>query len=132
MCCNCNQLLECSLPGDEQCTCVVQVLSGCGQDDCIKCCDTAMKKVEFKTQDQGKEKHVPVVEKVEGGYKVKVGEVAHPMEEDHYITMIEMTTKDELIRKCLKPGMAPEAVFYTNSEVVQVVERCNKHGFWKV
>jgi superoxide reductase len=33
---------------------------------------------------------VPVVEKGAGGYKVKVGSVAHPMEEKHYIEWIEV------------------------------------------
>ncbi len=132
MSCNCGKLLECSKPGDSKCTCVVEVLSGCGTEECISCCDQTMKAVEIKTEDQGKEKHVPVIEKTKCGYKVKVGEVPHPMEEDHYITMIELRTNDELIRKCLKPGMAPEAEFYTMSDIVQVIEHCNKHGFWKV
>ena len=38
-----------------------------------------------KNQDVGQEKHVPVIEKIEDSFLVKVGSVPHPMEENHYI-----------------------------------------------
>jgi len=38
-----------------------------------------------KTEDVGKEKHVPVIEKTKSGIKVKVGSIPHPMEEKHYM-----------------------------------------------
>ena len=60
-----------------------------------------------------KEKHVPVVEKVDGGFKVKVGSVAHPMEEKHYIEFIEIIADGKIYRQYLNPGDAPEAVFKT-------------------
>ena len=46
-----------------------------------------MKLYEKNTVDAAKEKHVPVVEKAEGGFTVKLGTVPHPMEEKHYIEM---------------------------------------------
>ena len=50
------------------------------------------------------EKHVPVVEKIEGGYRVTVGEVEHPMTEAHSILWIELVTNNnEVLRKYLEP-----------------------------
>jgi superoxide reductase len=83
-----------------------------------------------KTQDQGKEKHVPVIEKVPGGYRVKVGGIPHPMEPDHFIQFIELRTADGVYRKQLKPGMPPEATFKVDEAAVTAIEFCNKHGVW--
>jgi superoxide reductase len=49
------------------------------------CCDKPMTRQKEKTADQGKEKHVPVVEKSAKGIIVKLGSVPHPMEEKHSI-----------------------------------------------
>jgi superoxide reductase len=108
----------------------------------LVCCNQPMNKLESKTQDQGLEKHVPVVEETETcpcgcgsencGIKVKVGSVEHPMEEKHYITLIEVLTKDKVCRAELKPGMKPEACFCVKREdIVEVREFCNVHMLWK-
>jgi len=83
------------------------------------------------TVDAAKEKHVPVIEKIDGGYKVKVGEVAHPMEEKHYIVWIELIADGATYRKYLQPGEAPEAVFMVTAASVTAREFCNLHGLWK-
>jgi superoxide reductase len=84
-----------------------------------------------KTDDEGKEKHVPVVEKTEKGVRVKVGSIAHPMEENHYIEWIEVVTDSGVLRKFLKPGEAPEAEFELSGEIVLAREYCSVHGLWK-
>jgi superoxide reductase len=83
------------------------------------------------TVDAAKEKHVPVIEKVEGGVKVKVGDVAHPMEDKHYIEWIEIIAGDKADRQFLNPGEAPEATFKTDADNVTAREFCNLHGLWK-
>jgi superoxide reductase len=83
------------------------------------------------TVDAAKEKHVPVIEKVDGGVKVKVGDVPHPMEEEHYIEWIEIIVDGKADRQFLNPGEAPEAVFKIESENVTAREYCNLHGLWK-
>jgi superoxide reductase len=128
--CSVNDLYECSITGEGKCDCVAEMVRGCAGDCKLACCGQEMKQVEFKTADQGREKHVPVIEKIDGGYKVKVGDVPHPMEPDHFIQFIELRTGDEVHRKHLKPGMPPEAVFKTDAVEVCAVEFCNKHGFW--
>lgn len=81
--------------------------------------------------DVGKEKHVPVIEKVEGGVIVKVGSIPHPMEEKHYIEWIELVTDKGSCRKFLKPGDPPEAFFPVREGHIKAREYCNVHGLWK-
>jgi superoxide reductase len=91
-----------------------------------------MKLLEEKIEEQGKEKHLPVVERSNKGILVKVGSVPHPMEETHYIEWIEVETKENLVlRKFLRPGDKPEAEFEVMMENISVVrEYCNIHGLW--
>ncbi len=113
----------------EVCGNIVEVVHvGGGQ---MVCCNQPMKLVTENTVDAAKEKHVPVIEKVAGGYKVKIGSVAHPMEEKHYIEWIELLADGRTYRQFLKPGDAPEAFFAVDAEQVSAREYCNLHGLWK-
>ncbi|MBE6522881.1 MAG: desulfoferrodoxin [Thermoplasmata archaeon] len=97
-----------------------------------KCCGEDMVIVEPKTDDFKNEKHVPYIEKQDGGFLVKVGkETPHPMVEDHYIVYIQICADGIMMRKYLKPGDAPEAFFKTDAKEVRAWEYCNKHGLWK-
>ncbi|MBU0684126.1 MAG: desulfoferrodoxin [Candidatus Omnitrophota bacterium] len=98
----------------------------------LVCCGEPMKKLVAKTQDEGKEKHVPVVEGIDAGTKVTVGSIAHPMEEKHYIKFIEVLSAGRVIRVELKPGQSPSAeVCLLKSEIQEVREFCTVHGLWK-
>jgi superoxide reductase len=108
---------------------IVEVLHG--GDGELVCCGQPMENLAEKTADQGKEKHVPVIEKISGGYKVKVGSVPHPMEEKHYIEWIELLADGAAYRKFLNPGDAPEAVFNLKANTVTAREHCNVHGLWR-
>ena len=83
------------------------------------------------TTDAATEKHVPVVEQIEGGYRVTVGSVEHPMTEAHFIQWIELVTENEVLRKYLTPSDKPVAEFKTDSEALYAREYCNLHGLWK-
>ncbi len=107
---------------------VEMVHAGQGQ---LVCCGQPMKLMEENTVDAAKEKHVPVVEKIDGGFKVKVGSVAHPMEEKHYIEWIEIIADGKAYRQFLKPGQAPEAIFLIDAQEVTAREYCNLHGLWR-
>ena len=76
-----NQIYVCGCEGDQKCDCMIEVLRDCETcaDTAPICCGQPMKLLEPKTADQGREKHVPVIEKQDGGYLVKVGDVPHPM-----------------------------------------------------
>jgi superoxide reductase len=108
---------------------IVEVVHG-GQGTLV-CCSQDMTLQVENTVDAAKEKHVPVIEKIDGGYKVSVGSVAHPMEEKHYIEWIELSAGDTAYRQFLKPGTTPEAVFMVDATEVSAREYCNLHGLWK-
>jgi superoxide reductase len=97
----------------------------------LVCCGQAMTCLTENTVDAALEKHVPVIEKIEGGVKVKVGSVAHPMEEKHYIEWIQLIADGRSYRKFLKPGEVPEADFAVQAGKVAAREYCNLHGLWK-
>ena len=114
----------------EACGNIVEVLHG-GAGELV-CCGEPMKLMTENTVDASKEKHVPVVEKAAGGVTVKVGSVAHPMEEKHYIEWIEIIADGKAYRQFLAPGQAPEAFFPVEAAKVTAREYCNLHGLWKV
>jgi len=118
------QIYKCDICGN-----IVEMLHE-GKGELI-CCGEPMKLFDEKTADSSTEKHVPVVEKVDGGFKVTVGSVAHPMEEKHYIEWIQIMADGKVYREFLKPGAAPEAVFKIDADEVTAREYCNIHGLWK-
>lgn len=118
------QIYKCEVCGN-----IVEMLhEGAGE---LVCCNEPMKLFEENTVDAAKEKHVPVMEKTAEGTKVKVGSVAHPMEEKHYIEWIEIIADGKAYRQFLNPGDAPEATFNIEAGKVTVREYCNVHGLWK-
>jgi superoxide reductase len=118
------EIYKCDVCGN-----IVMVLHG-GKGELV-CCGEPMKLKKANTVDAAQEKHVPVVEKVPGGVKIKVGSVAHPMLDEHYIEWICAAEGDGFCMKFLKPGQAPEATFKTDSDQVMAFEYCNLHGLWK-
>ena len=119
-----NEVYKCPLCGN-----IVQVLhTGAGE---LVCCGQPMELLTENTVDAAQEKHIPVVEKTDTGYKVTVGSVAHPMEEKHWIEWIELVTDSAVYRVDLQPGDAPEAVFCTEADAVTARAYCNLHGLWK-
>ena len=113
----------------EACGNIVEVLHGGGGE--LVCCGESMKLYAENTVDAAKEKHVPVAEKTADGFKVKVGDVAHPMEQEHYIEWIEVIADGEAFRQFLNPGEAPEAEFCMKADKVTARGYCNLHGLWK-
>jgi superoxide reductase len=113
----------------EVCGNIVLVMHG-GKGELV-CCGQPMKLFKENTVDAAREKHVPVVEKTAEGYKVKVGDVPHPMEEKHYIEWIELLAGEKSYVQFLKPGDAPEATFKVDADQVTARAYCNLHGLWK-
>ena len=97
----------------------------------LVCCGQEMDLLDEQTADAAKEKHVPVIERTDGGFKVTVGSVPHPMEEKHFIEWIELLAGEAAYRKFLKPGDAPEAGFDTDATEAAAREHCTLHGLWK-
>ncbi|HCO94619.1 MAG TPA: desulfoferrodoxin [Phycisphaerales bacterium] len=118
------QIYKCNMCGN-----IVEVLHG-GAGELV-CCGKPMELLDEKTADATTEKHVPVIEKIEGGYKVKVGSVPHPMTEEHLIEWIELLADGKAYRQFLEPAAAPEAIFHIEGASVSAREHCNVHGLWK-
>lgn len=97
----------------------------------VMCCGRAMEEMTANTTDAAVEKHVPAYEKVESEIVVKVGEVEHPMEKEHYIMWIAQVAEDRINRVTLYPEQSTETRFpYIPDSVIYAY--CNKHGLWKV
>lgn len=118
------QVYNCSICGN-----IVEVLhTGKGQ---LVCCGQPMALEVENTVDASKEKHVPVIEKDGGQITVKIGSVAHPMDEKHYIEWVEVIADGQIHRQFLSPGSKPEAVFSLDAGNLVARAYCNLHGNWK-
>jgi len=121
-----NAIYKCDICGN-----VVSVLEAHAGE--LVCCGQPMDLLEEKTAEQeGKEKHVPIVEFFEKGIRVRVGSVPHPMEEKHYIELIQLIKGDEVVAgKRLNFDDEPVAEF-CNLHIKGLKARilCNIHGVW--
>lgn len=113
----------------EKCGNIVEVLHA-GPGDLV-CCGQPMKLFKENSTDAAQEKHVPVIEKAAGVYTVKVGSVAHPMEDKHFIEFVEIIDGNKICREFLVPGAKPTAEFKSDADKVTAREYCNLHGLWK-
>jgi superoxide reductase len=119
-----NEVYKCSVCGN-----IVQMNHASAGT--LVCCEKEMELLEELSADSTTEKHVPVIEKIDGGYKVTVGSTLHPMTDAHYIEWIELLAGDDTQKVYLKPGDTPEAVFKTDATEVTARSYCNLHSFWK-
>ncbi len=118
------QVYKCEVCGN-----IVEVLHG-GAGELV-CCGKPMNLFDEKTADSAVEKHVPIIEKTDEGYKVTVGSTIHPMLDKHYIEWIELAADGKSYKQYLKPGDEPVAYFYVKADKVSAREYCNLHGLWK-
>jgi len=122
-----NSIYKCEICGN-----VVSVVEAHNGE--LVCCGKPMVLQVAQTSEQeGKEKHVPVIEETEKGLRVKIGSIPHPMEEDHFIGLVEILKDGEvLFTKTLKPGDGPVADFccLTLSDGLKARIWCNKHRLW--
>lgn len=126
-----NQIYRCEICGN-----IVEVLHT-GMESLV-CCGQPMNLLEEKVQEEGQEKHLPVIVEMpanvcqgKDGVIIKIGEVEHPMTEEHHIEWIEIITEDgKRGKKFLNPGDKPEIEFYTRKKVIGARAYCNIHGLW--
>ena len=117
------EIYKCEICGN-----IVEVLhGGAGQ---LVCCGEPMTLLTAKSEDEGQEKHVPVIEKTDSGYKITVGSTLHPMTEKHFIEWIQIIIDGKLYMHFLSPGDDPIAEFEVQGENLIAREYCNIHGLW--
>jgi superoxide reductase len=118
------QICKCNICGN-----IVEILhAGAGE---LVCCGQPMEKLVEKSQEEGLEKHLPVIERNGNIIKIKIGQIPHPMEEEHYIEWIEATVGNIVYKKFLKPMQAPEMQIEAGEGEVVARAFCNVHGLWK-
>jgi len=120
------QIYKCSVCGN-----IVEVIFASTGE--LVCCGKPMELMTENSVDASLEKHVPVFKQEADTLTVKVGSIAHPMEESHYIEWIEVIDEDgKVLKKFLKPGDSPEAQFCIKTKgKLTIREYCNIHGLWK-
>lgn len=114
----------------EKCGNLVEMVNESGMS--MMCCGQNMTELKPGTTDGASEKHVPVVSIDGKCVKVTVGEIEHPMTNDHYIEWIAIETKCGSQMKKLKPGCKPKACFELSEddEFIAAYSYCNLHGLW--
>lgn len=95
------------------------------------CCGEEMHLLTPHTQEEGKEKHLPVVECYDKHkLKVTVGSEAHPMVPEHHISFVALVTTAGILLHRLLPPEAPETKFRYRGTPLAVLSYCNVHGLW--
>lgn len=121
------QVYRCNVCGN-----IVTLL--CAGPGNLVCCEVPMEILEAKQGDVGPEKHIPIINGYDNGIKVKVGEIPHPMDENHYIQWIELSHGNQMYVQFLEPEDEPEANFpvkFHDEKGIKARSYCNIHGFWK-
>lgn len=119
-----SQIYKCEICGN-----IIEVLHQGA--DALVCCGQPMKLQEENTIDASKEKHIPIIGENEQGVIIKVGSELHPMEPEHYIEWIEISTEKGESKKFLKPNEKPHAMFPIKADNIKARCYCNIHGLWK-
>jgi superoxide reductase len=123
-----NQTYKCNICGN-----VVELVYVGGWQ--LVCCGQPMQLLHPKSDDGNEEvalceKHVPIIERINGAVRVRVGKNPHPMTKDHYIRWIELFYDGKVYQKYLEPGDAPEAEFKIEPGNFTARAYCNVHGLW--
>lgn len=113
----------------EKCGNLIEILHD--NSNSLICCGQTMNLLQEKTQEEGKEKHVPIIEENDEGVKIKVGSIEHPMEKEHYIEWVEISTDKGESKKFLNSGERPEALFPVKAKITKSRIYCSVHGLWK-
>lgn len=100
-----------------------------GNANSIRCCGKEMEQLVANSVEASYEKHMPSYEKKEDNIKVRVGEMEHPMIDEHYIMFIAQVVDNNINIVRLRPKDKPETVFkYVKG--AKIYEYCNLHGLW--
>ena len=120
-------IMRCEICGN-----IVQVLNSANGE--LFCCGQPMNKLEASVSEEAMtEKHVPIFLKYDNNCEIRVGEILHPMTNEHYIMFIEAINenKDEIHLKFLNPNDEPKLATDNSKNYKTAIEYCNIHGLWE-
>ena len=120
-----NQVYKCEVCGN-----IVEIISKVA--GVLTCCGKDMVLQTENTKEASVEKHIPVFKTDDEVITVSVGDVAHPMDDKHYIEWIEIITKNKVYRKNLNHVDNAKAEFTVPivERIVKIRAYCNIHGLW--
>lgn len=98
----------------------------------MMCCGEKMVELTAGAVDAALEKHVPAVTVEGANVHVVVGEVEHPMTEEHLIRFVVLVTDKGYQVAQLTAADEPKASFVLaeGAKALKVYEYCNLHGLW--
>lgn len=123
------ELYKCNICGN-----LVEIMqTGEGE---LFCCGKPMEiiKTNISDSEELNDKHIPVIEKVVDGYKIRIGSKVHPMTEEHHIDFIQAISKDNkyIKTKFLEINENPELNVKCKCEnSIWARALCNIHGLFK-
>lgn len=96
------------------------------------CCHNELIEIKANTSEAATEKHIPIVNMEKNIITIAVGEIPHPMTEEHYIQWIYIVTNLREIKYNLKPNDKPEVklTLEKNEILKEVYSYCNLHSLW--
>jgi len=98
----------------------------------VMCCGQKMDEIIPGSVDAAAEKHVPVISVDGDCVTVTVGDVAHPMTEEHHIAWVVLETENGFQKAELNPTGTPAVKFaLAGDKAVAAYAYCNLHGLWK-
>ena len=113
------------------CNKLVEVIQD--SDSKLICCNNEMIELIPGTIDASKEKHVPIYKLEQNAIEISLGEIEHPMQEEHYISFVEISSNHGIKRSNLKINQSPIVKFslLDYEQVDSIYAYCNLHGLWK-
>lgn len=112
-----------------KCGSIIIPFKDCNCENCgIICCNEQMQIIKVNDNIDKLNKHLPIYEIVEDEICVKVN---HPMEKDHFIEFIALTTDTKTYVEKLYPEM-DAVVRFKYLKGANIYAYCNKHGLWKI
>ena len=120
------EIFRCKICGN-----IIEILEG-GEGELV-CCEEPMELIKVQTEEAMYEKHKPVISAKGEDIEIKVGEVLHPMTQEHHIDFIEAISLDGkyLYRKYLEADEQPIMKFFCKTDKMKAREFCNIHGFFE-
>ena len=100
-----------------------------GNEKRVSCCGKTLEELKSGTTTASVKKHVPVYKREDDKIIVTVGEVEHPMTEEHYIMFVALINNQNINIVKLISRDKPEVMFpYLKGS--QIYAYCNLHGLW--